>query len=160
MYKILFVCTGNICRSPTAHVVCRHVILEKGLGNKVSCDSAGTHGYHIGDPPDLRSQQCAAKKGYDLSQLQARKLAVSDFKDFDCLLAMDEGHYDAMMSACPDEYKDKIHMFADFADQYDYVDVPDPYYGTASGFDHVLDLVEDAIAGIINHAQDFSRRSQ
>ena len=134
--RILFVCTGNICRSPTAEGVMRVLLGDAGLGAYVEVDSAGTHGYHIGDAPDPRTQEAALRRGYDLSGLRARKVSPNDFVRFDHVLAMDDGHLRLLRRMCPPEHRGKLSMFLDR-------DVPDPYYGGADGFEQVLDLAEE-----------------
>lgn len=132
--RILFVCTGNICRSPTAEGVLRARAAARGLdGLKV--DSAGTHGYHVGEPPDRRSIEAAARRGYDLSGLRARRLRPSDYDDFDLLLAMDRGHLRTLRDGSPSGEHSRLRLFLER-------DVPDPYYGAAGGFEEVLDLIE------------------
>ena len=133
--RILFVCTGNICRSPTAEGVMRALLEDAGRIAYVEVDSAGTHGYHIGAPPDPRTQRAALSRGYDLSMLRARKVMPEDFIDFDHLLAMDAGHLNLLRRACPPQHRDKVSLFLP-------ADVPDPYYGSAEDFEKVLDLVE------------------
>lgn len=140
---------GNICRSPTAEGVLRHFIRQHGLGDKVEVDSAGTHGYHVGEAPDSRTQRAAAARGYDLSQLRARKVARQDLDYFDLILAMDKSNLDNLMRlADPDQHK-RIRLFMDYARNFDDKEVPDPYYGLGHGFDLVLDMVEDASLGLI-----------
>jgi len=134
--RILFVCTGNICRSPTAEGVMRALLKDAGLGAQVEVDSAGTHGYHVGDAPDPRTQEAALRRGYDLSGLRARKVSPADFARFDHVLAMDDGHLHLLRRMCPHEHRGKLSMFLDR-------DVPDPYYGGADGFEQVLDLAEE-----------------
>ena len=141
MRSILFVCTGNICRSPTADGVLRRLVADAGLDVRV--DSAGTHGYHIGDPPDPRSVRMARTRGYDLSPLRARKLVASDFSRFDLILAMDHGHLDHMRRMAPAGSKAELALFGDHAPPpWRGRDVPDPYYGGEDGFVEVLDMVE------------------
>ena len=149
MTKILFVCTGNICRSPTAEAVARHAIDKAGLGAVISVDSAGTHGGHIGEAPDPRAQKAAEKRGYRLSSLRARKLEATDFQEFDLLLAMDGGHLEAMRRACPEVYRSKLQMFMHYARKHDREDVPDPYFGGDNGFEAVLDYCEDGVQGLL-----------
>lgn len=149
--KVLFVCMGNICRSPTAEGVFRHAIEQQNLAHLFSIDSAGTHAFHIGDAPDLRSQQVALERGIDLSSQRARKFIVGDFHDFDYVLAMDDDNYSILKRACPSEHEHKISYFLEFAPQLDTVDVPDPYYGGSYGFERVLDLVETASLGFIEN---------
>lgn len=153
-YAILFVCTGNICRSPTAHGVLRQLLQEHGLAGRVRVDSAGTHGYHAGSPPDERSQEHAARRGYDLSDLRARPLATADFGRHDLILAMDHGHVEILRERCPPSRLHVIRRFTEFCRQSSAQVVPDPYYGGAQGFEQVLDLVEDACAGLLQHVQE------
>jgi protein-tyrosine phosphatase len=147
--RILFVCTGNICRSPTAEGVARTLANRQGLTSAFDFDSAGTHGYHVGEAPDPRTVAAARKRGYDLSGLRARRVTDFDFVAFDQLLAMDRSHLDIMTRACPPAHRHKLKLFLDYAIQFDEAEVPDPYYGGPQGFDHVLDLVEDAAAGLL-----------
>ncbi|GAA5184652.1 low molecular weight protein-tyrosine-phosphatase [Niveibacterium umoris] len=142
MKRVLFVCTGNICRSPTAEGVARHLVAQHGL--PIEVDSAGTQGYHVGEPPDPRAQRVARKRGYDLSKLRARKLIAADFGLFDLLLAMDRGHLQQMQRMCPPEFADRVHLFLDYLPG-PKTEVPDPYYGGEAGFEHVLDLCEDGV---------------
>ena len=154
MKKVLFVCTGNICRSPTAEGVARHFLETRGLHGLVEVDSAGTHGYHVGEAPDPRAQKFASQRGYDLSSLRARKLELRDFQEFDLLLAMDRGHLDIMQRQCPEVYRPKLRLFQDVATPGRHEpEVPDPYYGGPRGFDLVLDMCEDGVRGLIEHAQ-------
>lgn len=133
MKSVLFVCTGNICRSPSADGILRHLAQAKGLDLKI--DSCGTHGYHIGEPPDHRSIETARAKGVDISALRARKIAPQDFEAFDILFAMDKGHMRILEQHCPPEYRYKLQMFLS-----DESDVPDPYYGSQQDFEHVFAL--------------------
>ena len=142
--NVLFVCMGNICRSPTAEGVFRKLVAEQGLADQFTIDSAGTHGYHIGDPPDHRAQVTAARRGYDLSTLRARQVTRADFEQFDYVLAMDEGNLDILLRACPASLIPRVRLFLDFAEGIEEREVPDPYYGGPDGFEHVLDLVETA----------------
>lgn len=151
IHKVLFVCTGNICRSPTAEGVARAVAEREGRGHRFKFDSAGTHGYHVGEPPDPRSVATAAKRGYDLSALRARRVNDFDFVAFDYLLAMDRTHLDLLRSACPVQHRQKLGLFLDYDVEREEDEVPDPYYGGAQGFDLVLDLVEGAAKGLITH---------
>lgn len=150
MKRVLFVCTGNICRSPTAEGVARHFIRSGGLDGVVEVDSAGTHGYHAGEAPDPRSIKAAARRGYDLASLRARKLELSDFQTFDLLLAMDRGHLALMTKACPEVYRPKLGLFMNFAPVADYDEVPDPYYGGPQGFEMVLDMCEEGAGGLLD----------
>ena len=147
--RVLFVCTGNICRSPTAEGVFQHLVNAENLHQYVLVDSAGTHGYHVGEQPDQRSVRVAAQRGYDLSGLRARQLAVSDFVEFDYLLAMDQGHRSILERGAPDEHRQKVSMFLDFSQKYGGHEVPDPYYGGGQGFEFVLDMIEDGAAGLL-----------
>jgi protein-tyrosine phosphatase len=147
--RVIFVCMGNICRSPTAHGVFERLLEQEGLEDLVEVDSAGTHAYHIGEPPDRRSQQAARERGYDLGHLRARRVEGSDFEAFDYVLAMDDDNYRLLAAQCPAGQSDKLQMFLDYAQNFDEREVPDPYFGGATGFQHVLDLVEDAAAGLI-----------
>lgn len=141
MRSVLFVCTGNICRSPTADGVLRKLIADAGLD--VQVDSAGTHGYHIGEGPDSRTVRTARARGYDLSPLRARKLVIADFDRFDLILAMDRGHLEIMRRLAPVGSTAQLALFTDFAPApWRGRDVPDPYYGGAEGFVEVLDMVE------------------
>ena len=153
MIKVLFVCMGNICRSPSAEGVFSDKISAAGLGDRVHIDSAGTHAYHVGNPPDPRSQEAAIKRNYDLSAQRARKVEVSDFNEFDYVVAMDMSNKDDLQAICPSGLEDKIYLFLKFSDNYDATEVPDPYYGGGNGFETVLDLIEDAADGLITHLQ-------
>ena len=152
MVKVLFVCMGNICRSPTAEGVFRHMVEQAGLSDKIYIDSAGTHAYHVGNPPDPRAQQAAIKRDIDLSCQRARRVRKDDFIEFDYVIAMDESNRDDLLAICPAGYEDRIHLFLNFADV-PHTEVPDPYYGQGRGFEIVLDLVEDASAGLLAHIQ-------
>lgn len=149
MTKVLFVCMGNICRSPTAEGVFRHLVEQQGLAGKIIIDSAGTHDYHIGDAPDARSQAAAARRGYDLSRLRARQVERDDFRKFDYVLAMDEANLELLRQQCPEASRGKLRLFLAFADKVELREVPDPYYGGAQGFEQVLDLVEHAARGLL-----------
>lgn len=151
--KVLFVCMGNICRSPTAEGVFRNTVEQQQLDHIFSIDSAGTHAYHIGDAPDLRAQRAAMDRGIDLSGLRARKFIVGDFDDFDYLLAMDNDNYSILKKACPEDQGHKIRYFLEFAPHFDTVEVPDPYFGGDHGFERVLDMVEAASIGFIKDLQ-------
>ena len=148
-YRVLLVCMGNICRSPTAEGVLRYFIKNNNLGDKVEVDSAGTHGYHVGEAPDSRTQRAAAVRGYNLSQLRARKVARQDLDYFDLILAMDKSNLDNLRRLATPEQQERIKLFMDYAKSFDDDEVPDPYYGLGHGFDLVLDMVEDASLGLI-----------
>ena len=140
---------GNICRSPTAEGVLRTLVARDGLAAYFEIDSAGTHGYHVGAPPDARSRKAALERGYDLSQLRARRVNELDFKHFDRILSMDRENLSLLQRACPDEHRHKLGLFLECAENRDEDEVPDPYYGGEDGFEHVLDLIEDAARGLI-----------
>ena len=146
MTSVLFVCTGNICRSPTAHGVFRHLVAEAGLADSVHTDSCGTHGYHVGDPPDPRALETAGRRGFDLTDLRARTLRRDDFDRFDLLLAMDGGHLHAMNAMAPTGSRGSTHLFLDVMSAGGPTDVPDPYYSGQAAFEHALDLIEEASA--------------
>ncbi|MGE0734364.1 MAG: low molecular weight protein-tyrosine-phosphatase [Alphaproteobacteria bacterium] len=149
LVKVVFVCTGNICRSPTAEAVFRHMVREAGLAKRIGVDSAGTHDFHIGEPPDPRSQQHAARRGYDLSDQRARQIAAADFAEFDLLLAMDRGHLRLLQRAAPAHSRERIRLFMEFAPSFKLADVPDPYYGAAGGFEAVLDMIEEGSRNLL-----------
>lgn len=147
--KVLFVCMGNICRSPTAEGVFRNMIQQDGHDSWISTDSAGTHAYHIGNEPDHRTQQTARNRGIDLSDLRARKVAKNDFIEFDYVLAMDNDNYQILENLCPDGHEERLRLFLDFSKEYAEKEVPDPYYGGEQGFEHVFDLVDSASRGLL-----------
>lgn len=149
MVKILFVCMGNICRSPTAEGVFRHHVERHNLQHAVFIDSAGTHSYHIGNQPDRRAQEAARARGVDLSTLRARRVSSNDFEHFDYILAMDRPNYEDLCQDCPEEYRHKVQLFMSYAEGVGETEVPDPYYGAKKGFEYVLDLVEAASEGLL-----------
>lgn len=149
MVRILFVCMGNICRSPTAEGVMRSLVDSRGLGECFELDSAGTHGYHIGEPPDHRSQLAAASRGYDISGLRARQVVAEDFHRFELILAMDRSNLVLLERSCPKPHLSKLKLFMAYAGDAGCDEVPDPYYGGADGFERVLDLCEAAARGVI-----------
>jgi protein-tyrosine phosphatase len=149
--RILFVCMGNICRSPTAEGVFRKLLADRAPELDVHVDSAGTHGYHIGEPPDPRACRAAERRGVDLKTLKCRRVAADDFEHFELVLAMDEQNRQFLLEECPVELHDRIKLFLDFAPHLDRREVPDPYYGGSLGFEHVLDLVEEASIGLLEH---------
>ncbi|HFE38286.1 MAG TPA: low molecular weight phosphotyrosine protein phosphatase [Gammaproteobacteria bacterium] len=149
MVNVLFVCMGNICRSPTAEGVFRHVVEKAGLSHAIEIDSAGTHAYHIGEPPDPRSTSTAAQRGIDLSRQRARRVTPEDFDHFDFVLAMDLDNYANLSNICAPHHADKLQLFLEYARNLPETEVPDPYYGGARGFDHVLDLIEAASEGLL-----------
>ncbi len=150
---VLFVCMGNICRSPSAEGVFAHLLNEKNLTDRFVIDSAGTHAYHCGEAPDLRAQHAAENRGIHLGHLRARQVVLTDFSDFDYLLAMDHDNYHNLTQVCPAEYKHKIHYFLDYVPHLKTQEVPDPYYGGKYGFETVLDMIEDAAAGFLTALQ-------
>ena len=158
-YRVLLVCMGNICRSPTAEGVLRHFIKINRLGDIVEVDSAGTHGYHVGEPPDSRTQRAASVRGYNLSQLRARKVARQDLDYFDLILAMDKSNLDNLRRMATPEQQERMGLFMDYAKNFDDDEVPDPYYGLGHGFDLVLDMVEDASLGLIEEIKKKLRRT-
>lgn len=149
--RILFVCMGNICRSPTAEGVFRNHVGATGLQHVIATDSAGTHGYHIGDPPDRRSIEAAARRGVDISDLRARRVRKDDFRKFDLVLAMDGENLELLNRLCPPDAIAPPSLFLDFAPHAGARDVPDPYYGGSDGFERVLDLVDLAARGLLDH---------
>lgn len=148
--RVLFVCMGNICRSPTAEGVTRAVAEKKGLAPAFEFDSAGTHGYHVGHPPDARAHAAALKRGYDLSSLKGRQVNAFDFEYFDHILAMDRDNLALLRQVCPEELHGKLRLFLEFATRARVDEVPDPYYGGPEGFERVLDMVEDAANGLLD----------
>jgi protein-tyrosine phosphatase len=147
--RILFVCTGNICRSPTAEGVMRHVVRQAGLQQQIVVDSAGTHDYHVGNPPDPRAQAAARRRGYDLSDLRARQIVPDDFEQFDLVLAMDYDNLEHLHSACPEPHRVKLGLLMKFATRTGAAIVHDPYNRGAKDFDLVLDHIEDACQGLV-----------
>ncbi len=145
MVKVLFVCTGNICRSPTAEGVFRRLVEEAGLSHAIAADLAGTHGYHVGEPPDPRSRQAARTRGVDLSALRARKLVAADFTAFDHILALDHGHLAHIRRMAPPNATAAVGLFLAEGGE-----VPDPYYGEADGFETVLDLCEQGARALLD----------
>ena len=149
--RVLMVCMGNICRSPTAEGVLRRKLEQAGLHAAVEVDSAGTHGWHEGAPPDPRSQEHASRRGYDLSRLRARPVRDADFDSFDLILAMDRDNLSALKDDCPGPHLQKLRLLMEFAPVGLGSVVPDPYYGTSRDFDRVLDLVEAACDGVVEY---------
>ena len=149
MVKVLFVCMGNICRSPTAQGVFERLVADNKLVEYIEIDSAGTHAYHIGERPDERASAAALKRGIDLSTQKARRVSADDFHVFDYVIAMDSSNYEDLASKCPTEHETKLSLFLEYAEDLEATEVPDPYYGGATGFERVLDLIEKASAGLL-----------
>lgn len=148
MSRVLFVCLGNICRSPTAEGVFQHAVDEAGLRGQIHVDSCGVGDWHVGKAPDERAQLAAKRRGVDISHLRARQLSASDFLEFDYVLAMDHANLQAMRALEPEESRAYVGLFLAFAGTAD-AEVPDPYYGGDEGFERVLDMIEVASAGLI-----------
>jgi protein-tyrosine phosphatase len=153
-YAILFCCTGNICRSPTAEGVFAKKITDAGLTGRIRVDSAGTHGYHVGEPPDPRSQTIARARGYDLSGLRARRIGREDFDRFDLVLAMDHDNHAFLAQLCPPAYSHKLKLMMEYARSHSLREVPDPYEGGPEGFETVLEMLEDASEGLLQSLLD------
>ncbi|PIE43719.1 MAG: phosphotyrosine protein phosphatase [Gammaproteobacteria bacterium] len=153
MTKVLFVCLGNICRSPTAQGTFRKLVQDQGLDGQIETDSAGTAPYHIGKTPDMRAQKTAASRGIDISDLRARQIKASDFEEFDYILAMDNANLEDLLDICPDQHKHKVMLFLSFIQAGEYDEVPDPYYGGQAGFDIVFDLVQQASEALLDRIQ-------
>ena len=151
--SVLFVCMGNICRSPTAEGVFRKLVQEEGVADVFHIDSAGTHAYHVNNPPDQRAQSAAQSRGIDISSLRARQVEVSDFTEFDHVLVMDRDNYDALRFVCPKAHSHKLRYFLDYAPHLKTREVPDPYYGGAQGFERVLDMIEQAAQGFLQQVR-------
>ncbi|MCP4409012.1 MAG: low molecular weight phosphotyrosine protein phosphatase [Gammaproteobacteria bacterium] len=149
MVKVLFICMGNICRSPTSQGVFEKLVDEASLSDVIYADSAGTHAYHVDEPPDKRAQAAAKNRGYNLSRQRARRASTLDFEEFDYVVAMDYHNLDHLYEVCPPGYERKIKLFMDFASNRGEQEVPDPYYGGRRGFERVLDFVEEAARGLL-----------
>jgi protein-tyrosine phosphatase len=149
-YAVLFCCTGNICRSPTAEGVFMKKIADARLAGRILVDSAGTHGYHIGEPPDSRTQEAARARGYDLSALRARRVERGDFERFDLVLAMDHDNRALLARLCPPSAAHKLKLMMEYARSYTLPEVPDPYYGGPEDFETVLEMLEDATEGLLD----------
>jgi protein-tyrosine phosphatase len=148
-FSILFVCTGNICRSPTAEGVFRALCAEQGVADRVAIESAGTIDYQVGRPADPLAREAARRRGFDISAHRARQVSPFDVERFDLLLAMDESNRAGLLALCNSDQRHKVRMFLEFAEGADRLDVPDPYGGGEDGFERVLDLVEDASRGLL-----------
>lgn len=147
--SILMVCMGNICRSPTAEGVLRRKAEAAGMARQLRIDSAGTHDYHVGSPPDGRAQKAASGRGYDLAALRGRQVGDQDFAAFDYILAMDRDNLANLRQRCPPQHQHKVRLFLSFSSRFPNLNVPDPYYGGNKGFEQVLDMVEDAADGLL-----------
>lgn len=148
---VIFVCMGNICRSPTAEAVFRHYVENAGLTDRIVIDSAGTHDYHIGEPPDARTQRAARQRGYEMEGLRGRQVEAEDFRRFDYVLAMDQANLANLQRIAPGDSEAKARLFLEYARHHAEREVPDPYFGGADGFERVLDMVEDAAEGLLQH---------
>lgn len=147
--RVLFVCLGNICRSPMAEGVFRRLVETEGLADLVEVDSAGTHAYHVDEPPDPRAQAAVRRRGVDISGLRGRQAIVNDFIRFDYVLAMDHENYAYLQALAPAKHVHKLRLFLEYATRCTERAVPDPYFGNVNGFDRVLDMIEDAAAGLM-----------
>ena len=147
--KVLFVCSANICRSPTAAGVFGRLVQGENLDAMITVDSAGTHAGPMGEPPDPRAQAAATQRGIDLSAMRGREITADDFREFDYILAMDGDNYEHLQVQCPGELKHKIRRLMEFAAEHPDDEIPDPYFGAVAGFEQVLDMIEDAAAGLL-----------
>lgn len=149
MVRVLFVCLGNICRSPTAEGVFRKMVETAALTSQIKIDSAGTHAYHVGDPPDERAQLACQRRGIDISDLRGRRASAEDFRKFDYVLAMDHENHENLLAVSPKGLEHKLRLMMEFAPNRPEQEVPDPYFGGESGFDRVLDMIEEAARGLL-----------
>ncbi len=156
--RVLFVCMGNICRSPMAEGVFKRRVAEAGLSDHIASDSAGTHDYHVGEPPDPRAQRAVERRGYDISGLRGRQVTRRDFSEFDYVLAMDEVNFRLLANLCPLEQAQKLKLFMEFHADEAVREVPDPYYGGVQGFEAVLAMVEEAAQALLSHLEQQLRR--
>lgn len=150
MVNVLFVCLGNICRSPTAEGVFRTHVAQAGYADRITCDSAGTSDWHIGNPPHIPAIRASARRGYDLSTLRARQVVPADFEHFDMIIAMDRSNHDNLCESAPAGFENRLHMMMSFAPTTGFHEVPDPYYGGGEDFERVLDLLEVASRGLLD----------
>lgn len=153
MIKVLFICMGNICRSPMAEGMFRHAIKAAGLESQVQIDSAGTHSYHVGSPPDARAQQASKKRGIDISSQRSRLVTDKDFSEYDYLLVMDGANYAHLIRRAPLEHQPKIRRLLSFSRKFPNLDVPDPYYGGTQGFEENLDMIQDAVSHLVREIE-------
>lgn len=151
--NVLFVCTGNICRSPAAEGVFRSLVEARGLANRISADSAGTGSWHVGEPPDGRMQEAALRRGVDLSEQRARQVHRGDFTTFDVIAAMDREHLRDLTGLCPPDQNHRLTLFLERVPEVGILDTPDPYYGAADGFEFVMDLVERGAAALLDEIE-------
>lgn len=158
-FRVLFVCMGNICRSPTAQGALAKALREQLPELAVEIDSAGTHAYHVGEPPDPRAQEAAARRGIELGDMRARRVEPGDFERFDLVLAMDKLNKAILEDMAPLELKSRVRLLLEFAPALEHDEVPDPYYGGGNGFELVLDLVEGAAGGLVEHIRARTRAS-
>jgi len=152
--RVLFVCLGNICRSPTAHGVFERLVEDGGLAGHIEVDSCGTGDWHRGETPDHRAVAAAGRRGYELGHIRARQVRAGDFEEFDYILAMDRENLRHLQTLCPDDFRGHLGLFLSFAGHDTYSEVPDPYYGGEGGFDLVLDLIEAASEGLLRELRD------
>lgn len=158
MFNILFVCTGNICRSPLAEGVMRHIVRRAKLHDAVTVDSAGTHAYHVGEPPDVRAIAAAHRRGIDLGGMAARKIQREDFATQDLIVALDEGHFDILHRMQPNGAHAAVHMMLEFAPRLEERDVPDPFFGGDAEFEYALDLIVEASEGLLERLPTYLDR--
>jgi protein-tyrosine phosphatase len=151
--RVLFVCMGNVCRSPTAEAVFKQQLMAAGLAERVVCASAGTHDFNVGASPDGRARAAAQRRGYDMSRMRGRCVAVEDFARYDLVLAMDRQNLEALRQSCPDDKAERLRLLMEFARRHETLDVPDPYYGNAKAFELVLDMIEDACEALVAHVR-------
>ena len=149
MVKILFVCLGNICRSPTAHGIFEQMLQNKNLQESIQCDSCGTGAWHVGESPDERAQQMAIGKGYDLSHLRARRIESEDYYEFDYILAMDTRNLADVITKVPNDFSGELRLFLDYSPDNAITEVPDPYQGEKESFERVFNIIESACVGLL-----------
>lgn len=152
--RVLFVCMGNICRSPMAQGAFTRIVSDAGLSGSIRADSAGTHGYHVGEPPDVRAQRTAERRGYAIGDQRGRQVTPADFGKFDYILAMDEANLRVLRRLCRREHAQKLKLFMEFHADPAVREVPDPYYGENDGFERVLDMVEQASRELLRHLRE------